>query len=405
MKREQGDVARARFGRAGLVLLSHPDDIQRVLVSEDGMFPRLNVAAKRWRRSPRKEQVGVTLGPGGDPAIRLAFRRALQPTYSRARVDSYWPEFMRVAEEATATWRDGDTIDLVQEVDRLALDLVVRTVFGRPLDAPLDELVAWTHACTDLRSYASSASYRVADKLRLRRNLRAATAFDALERLLRRHLEERRAEQADADDVLSQLLEVEEAKDLGDEQLVIEALGQLFVGSEPVGSGASWVLYLLAAHADALASVRRDVHEHREKPNQLTVLRAVISETLRLHPPFTMIGRQARTDVEFGGVRVRAGDPVMICPYLVHRDERWWPHPTAFDPARWLDGAAAARPRLAYLPFGAGPRQCLGEHLAWRGIEATVAAIVLRWQLTPVGPPPAPISLRPTGLQMRSERL
>jgi len=266
LKREQGDHARVRFGRDTLSLISHPDDIQHMLVSGDRDFPRLNVTVKRWRRRARRRTSGVTLGPGADPTLRLAFRRALQPTYSRARIDSLWPELVRAAEEGVERWPDAGTIGVVREVEPLGMDLVVRAVFGQQLDLPLSELVARIHACVDLRVYASSAAYRVTDRLRLRRILRAAEAYELLEALLRRHLAQRRSEPARGDDVLSRLLGVDEAKGLGDEQLVLEALAQLFVGGEQVANVASWALQLLSQHPAERDRLRRESGGRARRP-------------------------------------------------------------------------------------------------------------------------------------------
>jgi cytochrome P450 len=185
---------------------------------------------------------------------------------------------------------------------------------------------------------------------------------------------------------------------------VLEALGQLFVGSEPVGSAASWALDRLGRDRELLASVRAEVVRSRASPDALRQTRAVLAETLRLHPPFTVIGRQARVNAELGGIPIRAGDHLLVCPYLVHRDDRWWPRPETFDPSRWRNSSHSERPRLAYLPFGAGPRQCLGEHLAWRGMETTVAAVVSRWRISALGPPPPSTALRPAGVSVRLER-
>lgn len=400
MKATQGDLARVRFGRSTLVLVSGPDDIRRVLVTDDRDFPRRNIPTKRWLRQPRPEQAGVTLGPGGDPELRLLFRRALQPTYARTRIDGYWPQFRRVVDETVGRWRPGEPFDLVGRIEPLALELVVRAVFGRPPAIPIGELVDQTRACLDRRAYASSTGYRLADRLRLRGNLRAASAYEALASLMSRQLDERRREPGD-EDVLTQLLAVDEGRPLGDDQLVVEALGQLFVGSEPVGSGAAWALALLGQDSSAFRRVREEADGG--PPAQSSFLRAALSETLRLHPPFTLIGRQSRLETELGGQRVRAGDHVFVCPYLVHRDERWWPHATTFDPSRWLAGGADDRPRLAYLPFGAGPRQCVGEHVAWRAMEAIVVAVAARWDLVALGSPPRPTALRPSGLDVRVE--
>jgi cytochrome P450 len=139
----------------------------------------------------------------------------------------------------------------------------------------------------------------------------------------------------------------------------------------------------------------------------LPYTRAVLAESMRLYPPAWTIGREPLEDFEARGYRVRAGSIVLVSPWLVHRDPRWWSDPLEFRPERWLGDAEASHPRYAYFPFGGGPRMCIGEGFAWMEGVLALATLARRWRLRPVpgaAPTPQPrITLRAIGVQMRVE--
>ena len=137
--------------------------------------------------------------------------------------------------------------------------------------------------------------------------------------------------------------------------------------------------------------------------------RAIVAESMRLYPPAYIVGRRSTEPYSVGGFDFPART-IFLCPqFLVHRDPRWWPEPERFMPGRWLDAAAtAARPKMAYFPFGAGTRICVGEQFAWMEAILVLATLARRWRVRVEGPDPAlePIvTLRPRGgLPARVER-
>jgi cytochrome P450 len=134
----------------------------------------------------------------------------------------------------------------------------------------------------------------------------------------------------------------------------------------------------------------------------------LIAESMRLYPPAWTIGRRVVQDYTIAGVRLPAGSLVVVSPYVMHRDARYFPDPAHFDPERWTREAVAGRPRFSYFPFSAGPRGCLGEHLAWMQMLLVLATIAQRWWLRLVPGYPLEllplIALRPKyGMRMRPE--
>jgi cytochrome P450 len=181
---------------------------------------------------------------------------------------------------------------------------------------------------------------------------------------------------------------------MSDRQLRDEALTIFLAGHETTANALAWTWHLLGEHADA----ERALHEELDRvlagrpPTaddlpSLAWTRAVLAESMRLYPPAWVIGRRVLEDYPVAGHVVPAGALVLVCQFVVHRDARWWPEPERFDPERWMpaaEPAARARPKLAYFPFGAGPRQCIGEQFAWTEGVLVLATIAQRWRLRPV---------------------
>ncbi|HEX8904537.1 MAG TPA: cytochrome P450, partial [Longimicrobiaceae bacterium] len=175
-----------------------------------------------------------------------------------------------------------------------------------------------------------------------------------------------------------------------------------------------WTWHLLALNPQAEAQLHAEL-DHvlagrapgAEDLPRLPYTRAVLAESMRLCPPAWAIGREPLEEFEAGGYRIRAGTVVLVCPWITHRDARWWPEPERFDPGRWTPEQEAERPRFAYFPFGGGPRKCIGEGFAWTEEILVLATLAQRWRLrhalgAQVGSQPL-ITLRPTGLRMIAE--
>ena len=199
-----------------------------------------------------------------------------------------------------------------------------------------------------------------------------------------------------------------------DVQVRDEAITLFLAGHETTSNALTWTWYLLSQHADAesalhaeLDAVLGDRAPTAADVPSLPVTRAVLSEAMRLYPPAWAMGRRALGDHALDRYVLPKGSVVVVSPWLLHRDERWWTDPTAFRLDRWTDDATSARPRHAFLPFGGGPRMCIGEGFAQMEGELLIATIARRWRfeldaaqqiaLQPV------VTLRPKhGMRMRA---
>jgi cytochrome P450 len=158
----------------------------------------------------------------------------------------------------------------------------------------------------------------------------------------------------------------------------------LLAGHETTASALTWTLYLLSRHQEAQRQVQAEADTLSGREASAAILpdlrytRAVITEAIRLYPPAWMIGRTVTADLRLGGWRLPPGSVAAVSPLLLHRDPRWYPAPDRFDPGRWLGGHAPP-PRNAYLPFGAGPRACIGEQFAWSEAVTVLATLARSW--------------------------
>ena len=257
------------------------------------------------------------------------------------------------------------------------------------------------------------------DWLPLPHMLRFRRAKAQLDGIIYRLIQERRAG-GDRGDLLSLLLLAQDAEGDGtgmtDLQLRDEAMTLLLAGHETTANALTWTWYLVSQHP----AVERELHEELDRtlggraPSaddlpDLPYTRRVLSEAMRLYPPAWVVGRRAVIDCEVGTHTVPSGALVFVSQWVTHRDPRFFVDPERFDPERWTQEAASARPKFSYYPFGAGPRVCIGEQFAWMEGVLVLATLARHWRLRLVpGHPVAPqaiVTLRPKfGMRMTVQR-
>jgi cytochrome P450 len=391
-----GDVAHFRFGRRRLYLLSHPDLVREVLVARHREFIK-SYALQRSR---------VLLGEGlltSEGEFHLRQRRLAQPAFHRDRIAAYGAVMAEIAARFAGRWRDGEVVDMAAEMSRLTLEVVGRTLFDTEVG---DEADALGGALTDAMVLFDRLTIPFSewlDRLPLPSNRRFARARERLDATILRLIDEHRRP-GDRGDLLSMLIDARDHTGDGggmtDRQLRDEALTIFLAGHETVANALAWTWYLLSHHPEVAARLHAEVDEvaRTEGPGpgafpRLSYTRAVLAESMRLFPPAWVIGREPRSDLEIGGFAIPAGTIVMMSPWVLHRDPRFWDDPTAFRPERWLDGDRCSVERRGYLPFGAGPRKCIGEGFAWMEGVLVLATLARRWTARLV--PEHPVETRP----------
>jgi len=314
------------------------------------------------------------------------------------------------AEKSSARWRDGQTLDISDEMMRLTLAVVGKTLFDADVESEADEVGEALTDVMELFGYLMLPYVELLEYLPLPHTRRFKRARARLDAVVYRIIEDRRRSSHDRGDLLSMLLlAVDEEGDrtgMTNEQLRDEAMTIFLAGHETTANALAWAFYLLALHPEA----ERRLHEELdavlagraptvEDVPALRYAEMVVAETMRLYPPAWALGRTAVADHEAGGYHIPRGSLVLVSQYVMHRDPRFFPDPERFDPGRFTPEAKAARPQFSYFPFGGGPRRCIGEGFAWMEATLLLASLARRWRMrlapgSRVAPQPR-ITLRP----------
>ena len=401
-----GDIVHLKAGPYHGYLLSDPAAIKHVLQDN----------ARNYHKSPLYERLRDGLGNGlltSEDAFWLRQRRLAQPAFHRQRVaamaDTMVDCTLRMLERWERVAAAGETVDLVAEMMSLTQAILVRTMFSMDLGATAD-IVNRTWPIINQRIGETFWSTAVERKLPLPANRRYRRALSELEAVVYRIIAERRGSRQEAPDLLSMLLSArdeETGEGMTDRQLRDEVMTMLLAGHETTSLALSWTYYLLSQHpdierriADEVDRVIGDARPTFAHVEGLTWTRRTFEESLRLYPPAWGFSRLALGDDEIGGFPVRKGSIAFVIPFVLHRRPKLWPDPQRFDPERFTPEREAARPRFAYIPFGGGPRGCIGNQFAMLEAQLIVATIAQRYRVG-LAPnqkiqPRALITLRPT---------
>lgn len=369
--RDHGELAALRIGRQRVVLVSSPTLVASLLVRRADSFQ----PGTSYRELRRLIGAGLVTTAG---TVWQQHRAALQPLFRPSALG----EVERVARQATGRMIDrlrrtaAAVVELGGAMRELAMDIISTILFGaspgedapaffRAFDVAHDHVMRRLEAVMPVRWPIAEGRFR-----RAKRHLDAS-----VERLIR-HV---RAAPGTA--LLSQMLEARTPEGrpvFTEDELRDECLTLLLAGFDTTATSLLWTLYLLARHDEVRSRIERGDAE---------LASHAVREALRLYPPIWAFSREAARDEEVGGYVVPAGTKIAIAPYCLHRDPRWWPDPEAFRPERF-DRASTPPPHGAYLPFGAGPRQCLGRAFAVIVLEQVVLCILTHCRLALVEPQP-----------------
>ncbi len=312
-------------------------------------------------------------------------RGCMEPTLLRRPTLAHIPTMIESADWVIDQWQDGQTVDMLVEMRKVALLILIGSLFG--VDCRPDLQRIWNPILRAI-DYISPGLWILSSKLPRRRYREELAALDEyLYGLIRTRREELTSQEHHApDDLLTRLVQSFTDDDLIRDQL----LTMLIAGHDTSTALFAWLLYLLGEHPAAMRRVRdevqavlRDAPPAAEHLNRLSYLDLVIRETLRLYPPIHIGNRRAKTDVALEKGTITAGSRVMYSIYLSHRDPAHWENPTAFDPERFE--RQAAMPAFTYLPFGGGPRNCIGATFAQIEAKVVIARLLQRTQLELVG--------------------
>ncbi len=398
--REYGDIAGLRILNFRSIFINHPDLIEEVLVTNARKYSKGRVL-----RANRHVFGEGLLTSEGDFWLRQ--RRLAQPAFHRARIASYAATMVEYTQRMLNGWRGGEERDAHQEMMRLTLQIVGKTLFDADVERDAQHVGKSLELLLEIGANFRRTIF-VPHWLPTPTNLRVKREVAQIEKILYRIIGERRASGRDTGDLLSMLLSAqdEDGSRMTDRQLRDEAITLFLAGHETTASTLSWTWWLLAQNpaveAKLLAeldAVLGDRVPSLDDLPRLAYTGHVITESLRLYPAAWGMARLAVEDHEIAGYPVTKGMGVAMAQWVVHRDPRWYDAPEEFQPERWEDDLWKRLPRFAYFPFGGGPRQCIGNAFALMEATLILATVARKFRLRLVANHPvaplASITLRP----------
>jgi len=383
-----GDVVRIGAWPVLFHLAYHPEHIKYVLQENNRNYWKGDLIGKA------KALIGDGLFTSEGDFWRRQ-RRIAQPSFHRERI----ARFAAIMADATTRMLDRwepqahgpEAIDVMPELSALTLSVVGRALFGIDLTGEAADV---GHAMLEALEFLTHRSMHLIDlplTIPTPRNRRFLRARAALDRVVYAIIAQRRSGGGAAEDLLSMLMEArdpETGEGMSDRQLRDEVMTFVLAGHETTAVTLAWVLHLLAQSPQCAALLRTEVAGVLDGRSptlaaipHLVYTRRVVEETLRLYPPVPVVSRQSFQADQIGGYDIPPNSGVMLSPYVTHRDPRFWGEPERFDPDRFTPERCAERPRFAYLPFGGGPRLCIGNEFALMEAQIILAMIMQRYRL------------------------
>jgi cytochrome P450 len=386
--RDHGNVVRFRFGIYAYVLVSGVSEIQHVLVKNQ----------KNYTKSRNYQGLKLVLGDGlltseGERWRRQ--RRLAQPAFHVQRLRGLATSMAGLTTETIERWKalpeTGRTLDMHGEMMRLTFRIVGKTLCSADVEGDAQAIgKAMTVAMQFANDYIEQFQL-IPPWLPLPKNIRFQRARKTLDALVYRLIEEHRRKGDHEGDLLGMLMSVTDEEGGGamtPAQLRDEVLTLVLAGFETTANALTWTLYLLARHPEVARKLEEEAirvlggrEATFEDLPRLEYTERVLSEAMRLYPPAWCFERQTVQADEIGGYAIPRGTTIAICPYVLHRNPMYWEAPDAFDPDRFLPERSTERSRFAYLPFGDGPRICIGKGFAMMEMKIVLAMLAGAFQL------------------------
>ena len=335
------------------LLVNNPDLLKQILIAKHD----------HYQKGTGFERVKMLLGNGiivSDGPFWRKQRRMIQPAFGKDVIEKLVEQVKQANLALFEKWqelgRQKAIVNITDVTNELALEIILRALFSEDLDGIY------------ARHNGNPFSILTDDSAR---DLKLAVKFRALTKIVGDIIQQRRQASARRTDFLSSFMDArdkETGEPMSDKELIDEVMTLIVAGSETSATTMNWTWYCLSQHPDVEAKVHAEVdnagylHEPGfENIMELSYIRQVVEEVLRLYPPVWLYSRKAIKDDEFNGIDIVAGTDIFIAPFFLHRHKDYWPEPEKFDPERFSPEAIKQRHKLAYIPFSAGPRRCIGD--------------------------------------------
>ena len=388
LRREYGDLVRFKMASRTLHVVSRPEYVRHVLHENHQNYCKgVGLAqAKRWLGE------GLVTSEGEKWARQ---RRMVQPSFHRARLGPFAAIVAETAGAMIDRWRGlaarGEVIDLAEQMMRFTVSVIAKVMFSTDIANAGEMGAAFATALHDAMERMTEI-VALPDWFPTPGKRRFQRAIRVLDGIVRAIVQEHR-NGAVRDDLVSRLLAERDGPDGGftDEEVRDQVMTILLAGHETTATSIAWTFHLLGQHPEALEAMRAEadtvlngrVPTHEDVP-RLVWARQVYEESLRLYPPVWLIPRRAIAADVVGGYFIPPDSDMLICPWVIHRHPDYWDDPETFDPRRFAAEETAARLPYTFLPFGAGPRACIGKSLAMMEALIALTMITQHFRLEPV---------------------
>lgn len=389
LARDYGDVSSFRLGGQHVLFVNHPELVKQVLITNNDCY----VKGRVLQRAKRLLGEGLLTSEG---EFHKRQRRLAQPAFHRQRIAGYGRVMSDYANRLSESWQDGARLDAGREMNRLTLEIVGKTLFDAEVADESDEIGLAMNDILEMFGYMLLPFAEVLERLPLPAARKFQKARSELDRIIYRIINERRASREDKGDLLSMLMlahdteasnESNNQSGMTDEQIRDEALTIFLAGHETTAVWLAWTWHLLTRAPEA----ERRLHEELdtvlngraaqpEDVPKLEYTEKVLLESLRVRPPAYALGRLAIKENRIGEYTVAAKTLVLLSPYVIHHDARYFDCPDEFKPERWTREFRENLPAFAFFPFGGGVRRCIGEGFAWMEATIVLATLAACWR-------------------------
>jgi cytochrome P450 len=401
--RECGEIGGFRLGLRSMILVNSPRLVQTVLMERASEYGKgevfLNVFTKLFG-------TGLSASTG---ELHRRQRELMAPVFTPRAVTRYTEPMVEVIRQTEAGWEDGETFELMETMGSLTTRLAGRVLLDTEISDE-DELGSFIATLCEWGMYTITNPFAPPLGVPTPLNRRANRALAQIRERISGMVAARWNDERDHGDVLSVLLHARDrhGQGMSFEQLADEMRTLCGASLESMTDALTWSFYALIQSPEVYARLEEEVDTvlgsrpaTREDVPSLPYSLQVFKEVLRLYPPAAVMTREALVDTDLGGYPIRKGTTIMIAPYLLQRQAKTFPDPERFDPTRFTPEMERSLPRCAYLPFGAGPRTCIGNHLSYLEGQLVVATVTqrLRFELVPGQQvtPELKLNLRPRG--------
>jgi len=380
---QYGDIFHYRVFHRHIYFLNHPDLIKDVLVTHHQNF--IKGEAVRFNR--RIFGNGLVANEGSSWAQQ---RRLIQPAFHRDSIEAYASIMVAYTERLLATWHNGETRDVHEDMMRLALEIVAMTLFSVKIATYRDRISVALNTLMEMTSGARMLLPPLLRRFPTPGNLLYQRAAQRLDDIVYDLIRQRQTSGQMNGDLLSTLLQAryEDGSAMSNQQLRDEVMTLLLTGHETTAVSLSWTWYLLSKNPEVeerlwseLRRVLKGRSPRMKDLPELPYLDRVIKESMRLYPPVWALVRNPVKECEIGGYRIPIRSTLLMSQWVMHRDPRYYDEPECFNPDRWLDVRSKEAPKFAYFPFGGGSRTCIGASFAMAEVALVLATIAQRYQV------------------------